>query len=92
MRRREFIGRLSFAAIVGIWPLAARGEQPDHMRRIGVLMSLAESDPEGQSYLEAFQKHARNLGWVEGANLRIEYRRTGGSPTRRTRLRKSWWA
>lgn len=82
MKRREFIGRLSLAAMAGIWPLAARGQQPDRVRRIGVLMNLTESDPEGQSYLTAFQKRIRDLGWVEGTNLHIEYRRTGGSPER----------
>jgi putative tryptophan/tyrosine transport system substrate-binding protein len=82
MERREFIGRVSLAAIASTWAFAARGQQPDRVRRIGVLMNLAEGDPEGQAYLAAFQKRVGDLGWLEGSNIRFDYRRTAGSPDR----------
>jgi putative ABC transport system substrate-binding protein len=80
MRRREFITLLGGAAAA--WPLATRAQQPDRMRHIGVLMNLAESDPEGQGYLAAFRQRARELGWVERRNIQLEYRWTVGSPDR----------
>jgi putative tryptophan/tyrosine transport system substrate-binding protein len=70
--RREFVATLGAAATV--WPIAARAQQPDRMRRIGVLMSFAANDPEGQSRAAAFENGLRELGWVRGRNLRIEYR------------------
>jgi putative ABC transport system substrate-binding protein len=82
MERREFIGRFSLAAIAGTWAFAARGQQPYRVRRIGVLMNLAEGDPEGQAYLAAFNKRVGDLGWVEGSSMRSDYRRTAGSPDR----------
>ena len=57
MKRRDFITLLGGAAA---WPLAARAQQPDRMRRIGVLMNSAESDPTGQSYVSAFAQALRN--------------------------------
>ena len=71
MRRREFITLLGGAAA---WPLAARAQQPERMRRIGVLMSFAANDPEAQSRAAAFENGLRQLGWVRGHNLSIEYR------------------
>jgi putative ABC transport system substrate-binding protein len=88
MERREFIGCFSLAVIAGTWSFAARGQQPDPVRRIGVLMNLAEGDPEGQAYLAAFQKRIADLGWVEASNIRIDYRRTAGSPDRARALAK----
>ena len=82
MERREFIGRFSLAAIAGTWSFAARGQQPNRIRRIGVLMNLAEGDPEGQAYLAAFHKRVGDLGWIEGSNMRLDYRWTAGSPDR----------
>ena len=70
MRRREFITLLGGTAAT--WPLAARAEQSDRMRRIGVLMGFAESDPTAQSWIAAFQNALVKLGWTEGSNLRIE--------------------
>src|SRR5262245_25092765 len=67
LRRREFIFTLGGAAAA--WPLAARAQQPERMRRIGVLMGLAESDPEGQSRIVAFRKTLQDLGWTEGRNV-----------------------
>jgi putative ABC transport system substrate-binding protein len=72
MRRREFIRVLGVAA--ASWPLGSYAQQPDGMRRIGVLMSFAASDPEAQLRVAAFERGLRELGWVEGRNVRIEYR------------------
>jgi len=80
MRRREFITVLGGAAAA--WPLAARAQQREQVRRIGVLMSLAEDDPEDRPRRAAFQQALRQLGWSEGDNLRIDYRWFGGDPVR----------
>src|SRR5438132_13618660 len=74
MRRREFITLLGGTAVV--WPLAARA-QTKQMRRIGVLMGLVAGDPEAQSRVVAFENGLRELGWVNGRNLSIEYRWAG---------------
>jgi putative tryptophan/tyrosine transport system substrate-binding protein len=73
-RRREFIALLSGAAA---WPLAARAQQGERMRRIGVLMGLAADDLEAQSRVVAFESSLRELGWVKERNLSIEYRWAG---------------
>ena len=78
MRRREFITLLGGTAAA--WPLAARAEQSDRMRRIGVLMGFAESDPTAQSWIAAFQNALAKLGWTEGSNLRIEIRWAAADP------------
>jgi len=72
MRRREFITLLSGAAVV--WPIAARAQQAEQMRRIGVLMPFAAGNAEARSYLSAFQQALRDLGWIEGRNLAVETR------------------
>ena len=72
MKRREFITLLGGAAAA--WPFAARAQQPERMRRIGVLMSYAESDGEGQALVSEFQKGLQKLGWAEGRNIRFDYR------------------
>jgi putative ABC transport system substrate-binding protein len=72
MRRREFITLLGGAAAV--WPLAARAEQPDRMRRIGVLLGLAEDDPDTKVRLAGFRQGLERLGWLEGRDVRIDYR------------------
>jgi putative tryptophan/tyrosine transport system substrate-binding protein len=71
MRRREFLGVLSGAALA--WPHVARA-QPDRMRRIGVLIGYAESDPEGRANFAAFREALQKLGWAEGRNIRIDSR------------------
>ena len=80
MRRREFISLLGSGAVA--WPLAARAQQPEQMRRIGVLLSQAESDSVAQSYIATFGARLRELGWTEGKNLLIDYRWGGGNTTR----------
>jgi putative tryptophan/tyrosine transport system substrate-binding protein len=73
MRRRDFITVVGSAAA---WPLIAVAQQPDRMRRIGVLMGFAESDREGQALVAAFREGLEKLGWAEGRNVRIDYRWT----------------
>jgi len=77
MRRREVIVGLAGAAA---WPLAARAQQADRIRRVGVLMNLAEDDPEGPVRDATFRQALQNLGWIVGRNLRIEYRWAGNDP------------
>ena len=72
MRRRDLIKGIAGSAAV--WPLAARAQQPDRMRVIGVLMGYAESDRVAQSWLAVFRGALPKLGWTEGNNLRIELR------------------
>ena len=73
--RRELLAALGGAAAT--WPLAVRAEQGGRMRRIGVLMPFAESDPEYQDSVASFRDALVKLGWVEGRNLRIDYRWAG---------------
>ena len=72
MKRREFIGLLAGAATA--WPLGARAQQNDHVRRIGFLMPSAETDTNAQSRVAAFREGLQQLGWTEGRNIRIDYR------------------
>jgi putative tryptophan/tyrosine transport system substrate-binding protein len=81
MRRREFITLLGGAAA---WPLAARAQQPERMRRIGVLMAFAENDPEVQANITAFRQALQKLGWTDGRNARVDYR-WGGADSERIR-------
>src|SRR5262245_8250578 len=73
MRRREFITLLGGAAAVA-WPVAARGQQGERVRRIGVLMGYAESDLEVQAHIAAFREGLQKLGWTEGRNTQIDTR------------------
>ena len=79
MRRREFITLLGGATG---WPLAVCAQQPARLRRIGVLIGFAETDPAVRSWLGAFRDTLANLGWTEGSNLRIEVRWAGDDPDR----------
>ena len=72
MRRREFFGVLSGAAAA--WPLTARAQQPDRVRRIAMLRIIAESDPQYAITQEAFVKQLRQLGWRAGENVHIDHR------------------
>jgi putative ABC transport system substrate-binding protein len=76
IQRREFIGALGSAAVV--WPVATRAQQPERMRRIGALMTLAADDPEQQARLMAFAQGLQELGWSLGRNIRIETRSGAG--------------
>src|SRR5262252_7389220 len=78
--RRRFITLLGGAAAA--WPLAARAQQSDRMRRIGVLMNLAADDAEGQARIAAFVQALRRLGWSDGRNVRIDYRWAAGDAGR----------
>ena len=80
MRRREFIILLGGAAVA--WPLAARAQQADRMRRVGVLVSRIADDPEEQARLAAFVQGLQELGWTEGRNVRIDYRWAAGDADR----------
>jgi putative ABC transport system substrate-binding protein len=84
VRRREFITLLG--GVAAAWPLAARAQQPERMRRIGVLVGVAENDRSGQAYVAAFREGLQKLGWTEGRNLRIDIRwaaRTGAESVQR---------
>ena len=72
MRRREFITLIGGAAVA--WPLAGRAQQAERMRRVAILMGLAEDDPETKARLEKFRSDIEKLGWSEGRNVHIEIR------------------
>jgi putative ABC transport system substrate-binding protein len=71
MKRRNFITLLGGVAA---WPLAARADQGERVRRVGVLIAFDESDPEAQRYIKAFLQGLQELGWAHGRNVEIEYR------------------
>src|SRR5262252_8775628 len=75
IRRREFIAGLGGAA--ASWPLAARAQQGDRVRRIGVLVGYDENDPLAKSEVSAFTQALAGLGWTDGRNVRIDVRWTG---------------
>ena len=80
LRRRAFITLLGGAAAA--WPLAARAQQADRMRRLGVLRSADAGDPWGKAQLFAFTEELAALGWADGPNLRMEIRWGGGNVNR----------
>ncbi len=84
MKRREFLALIGGAAAA--WPLAARGQQGERVRRIGVLMSLAADDPESQARHAAFLQGLQEWGWTAGRNVQIDYRFAAGDAER---IRKS---
>jgi hypothetical protein len=71
VRRREFIAALGGAAA---WPVVARAQQTDRMRRVGVLMAGVENDPREQKYFGVLRDGLQKLGWTEGRNIRLELR------------------
>ncbi len=76
--RRAFIAALGGAAA---WPLAGYAQQPERVRRVGVLISLPESSPLARAYVTAFVEALRRFGWAEGKNIQIDYRFAAGDPT-----------
>src|SRR3974377_562191 len=76
MRRREFIALVGGGA-AAVWPLVARAQQPERVRRIGVLQSINVGDPDAQRRVAVFVQGLQKLGWREGANLVIDYRYGG---------------
>src|SRR5262249_55438296 len=76
LQRREFISLLGGAAA---WPLAAHPQQPDRVRRVGVLMGIAD-DAEGQARVMVFRQALQALGWTEGRNVQFIYRWSAGDP------------
>jgi putative ABC transport system substrate-binding protein len=81
VKRRTFITLLGGAATA--WPRAARAQQPAMpVRRVGVLLSTSETDPEGQARVAALRQGLQDLGWSEGRNLKIDHRWTGGDDAR----------
>src|SRR6266481_7044384 len=85
MRRREFITLLGGAAAA--WPLPTRAQQPERMRRIGVLWPYTEADPDSQSRIASLHQGLQDLGWTEGRNLRFDFR-WGASADDRDRIRR----
>jgi putative tryptophan/tyrosine transport system substrate-binding protein len=79
MRRREFIAGLGIAAV---WPVVARAQQSQRMRRIGVLTGLAEDDPQSRAELAAFREGLSRSGWTEGRNLQSDSRFAAGDDRR----------
>jgi putative ABC transport system substrate-binding protein len=84
IRRREFITFLGGA--IAVWPLAARAQQGNSVRRVGVLMSTEQTDQENNALLAVFVQGLRSHGWIEGQNLRIDVRWTGGDAERERTL------
>ena len=85
MQRRDFIGILASAAA---WPMAARAQQGEAMRRIGVLMQVADNDSEAQARIKLFQETLQRLGWSNGGNIRFDYRWADGKDDRAQKLAK----
>jgi putative tryptophan/tyrosine transport system substrate-binding protein len=79
MRRREFIAGLGSAAA---WPVVARAQQPERVRRIGVLTNLDQNDPELKARISAFTKALGDLGWADGRNVRMDVRSYGDDTNR----------
>jgi hypothetical protein len=86
LRRRQFITLLGGAAS---WPVAPRAQQPDGVRRLGILISGGEADPEMQARVAAIRQRLDNYGWSEGRNLRIDLRFGEGDPDRYSSLSKA---
>ena len=82
MKRRAFIALIGGAAVgPALWPLAAHAQQPERMRRVGVLIAFPEHHPMAQAYVRAFVQALERFGWAEGKNIRIDYRFAAGDPT-----------
>ena len=86
MRRREFIALVGGAAVA--WSVTARAQQSERMRRLGVLMAVAESDADARKGIGILQEGLQKLGWKDGNNIRIDYRWGNGNPDRIQELAK----
>jgi putative ABC transport system substrate-binding protein len=75
MRRREFVTLLGGTATA--WPLTARAQQREHVRRIGVMMGYAETDPAAQAQVAALRQELQKLGWEEGRDIQVDVRYPG---------------
>jgi len=82
MQRREFISLLGGAAAANVLPRAARAQQPERVRRIGMLTAVAENDPQARLRAAALEKGLQDLGWTAGKNVQIDYRFSGGDHAR----------
>ena len=80
MQRREFISLLG--CVAAAWPIAARAQQPERMRRIGLLSFYAENDAEGPRYIAKLLEALEQLGWAHGRNVQIDYRWAGADRDR----------
>jgi putative ABC transport system substrate-binding protein len=83
MRRREFVTLLGGAAVA--WSLSARAQQSERIRRIGMIVSLEDDDPQTQRRMAALHRGLQQLGWVDGRNIRIDLR--SGADTEEKRRR-----
>ena len=83
-RARQYGGAIItlLGSVAATWPLVARGQQRDEVRRIGVLVNVAADDPEAQTSVAAFKQALQQLGWSEGRNLQIDFRGAAGDPER----------
>ena len=90
MTRRQFIAMLGSGAAA--WPVVARAQQSDRMRRIGVLVALAADDPEGRAQTAAFLQGLVRLGWIDGHNVRIDYRWSSANADNIRRYAAEWAA
>ena len=88
IRRREFIAALGGAAA---WPFAARAQQQQRMRRIGVFMNAPSDDPLTQADTAALLQGLQELGWTVGRNVRIDWRWYGADAGGRAKTRRTWW-
>src|SRR5215472_13738436 len=79
-RRREFVTLIG--GVAAAWPLAARAQQGERMRRIGVLMNVGESNPDGQARFAAFLQGLQQLGWTDARNVRLDVRWGGDDADR----------
>jgi putative ABC transport system substrate-binding protein len=89
--RREFITLLGGAAAA--WPLAARAQQPDRMRRSGMLMAYPEGDPEGKASVDSFRQQLAKLGWTHNIQIEVRWVSPGYAATREAAMAafaKSW--
>jgi hypothetical protein len=82
MRRREFFTLLGGAAATAACPLVAHAQQDARTRRVGILMLGDEADPDQQGRVAAFRQELEKAGWIEGRNIRIDYRFAATNPER----------